>query len=74
MGESGENSNEWYYQVFKLFEENNIGWNFWTHKKVDKLTSPYSAYVSPQYQLILDYVSGNIDQLDANLASMGWTS
>ena len=59
MGEAGENSNEWYYQVFKLFEENNIGWNFWTHKKVDKLTSPYSAYVTPQYQLILDYVNGS---------------
>ena len=25
-------------------------------------------------KLIIDYVSGNIDQLDANLASMGWTS
>ena len=44
MGESGENSNHWYYEVFKLLEENNIGWNFWTHKKVDKITSPYSEY------------------------------
>ena len=49
MGESGENSNHWYYEVFKLLEENNIGWNFWTHKKVDKITSPYSALVTPQY-------------------------
>jgi endoglucanase len=59
MGESGENSNQWYYEVFNLLEENNIGWNFWTHKKVEKISSPYSAIVSPQYQTILNYWSGN---------------
>ena len=74
MGESGENSNHWYYEVFKLLEENNIGWNFWTHKKVDKITSPFSAYVSPQYQIVIDYLSGNSSQPDPNIAGMGLTS
>ena len=74
MGESGENSNHWYYEVFKLLEENNIGWNFWTHKKVDKITSPYSAYVSPQYQIVIDYLLGNASQPTSNIASMGLTS
>ena len=74
MGESGENSNHWYYEVFKLLEENNIGWNFWTHKKVDKITSPYSAYVSPQYQIVIDYLLGNASQPTSDIASMGLTS
>ena len=74
MGESGENSNHWYYEVFKLLEQNNIGWNFWTHKKVDKITSPFSAYVSPQYQIVIDYLSGNSSQPDPNIAGMGLTS
>tara|TARA_Y100000992_G_scaffold121099_1_gene79367 strand:- start:787 stop:2787 length:2001 start_codon:yes stop_codon:yes gene_type:complete len=74
MGESGENSNHWYYEVFKLLEENNIGWNFWTHKKVDKITSPYSAYVSPQYQIIIDYLLGNSSQPTLDIATMGLTS
>ncbi|MBA64250.1 MAG: glycoside hydrolase family 5 [Candidatus Marinimicrobia bacterium] len=74
MGESGENSNHWYYEVFKLLEENNIGWNFWTHKKVDKITSPFSAYVSPQYQIVIDYLSGNSAQPTPDIAGIGLTS
>ena len=74
MGESGENSNHWYYEVFKLLEENNIGWNFWTHKKVDKITSPFSALVTPQYQTIIDYLTGSTNQPDPNIAGMGLTS
>ena len=74
MGESGENSNHWYYEVFKLLEENNIGWNFWTHKKVDKITSPFSAFVTPQYQTIIDYLTGSTNQPDPNIAGMGLTS
>ncbi len=60
MGESGENSNSWYYEVFvELLEANNIGWNFWTHKKVEKISSPYSAVVTPQYQALINYWSGS---------------
>ena len=55
MGESGENSNHWFYEVVQLLEENNIGWCWWTHKKLDKITSPLSAIINPQYQDILDY-------------------
>ena len=61
MGESGENSNSWYYEVFvELLEANNIGWNFWTHKKVEKISSPFSAVVSPQYQTLINYWSGSV--------------
>ena len=46
----------------------------WTHKKVDKITSPYSALVTPQYQVIIDYLRGAIAQPDPNIAGMGLTS
>ena len=59
MGESGENSNSWYYEALvTLLEENNIGWNFWCHKKADKITSPYSAIISPEYNSLLNFFEG----------------
>ena len=58
MGESGENSNTWFYDAIQLFERNNIGWCWWTHKKIGTLTSPYSSPVTPEYQTILNYWKG----------------
>ena len=68
MGESGENSSAWYYEVFKLLEENDIGWNFWTHKKVEKISSPFSALVTNQYQTLINYWSGNASQPSSEYA------
>ena len=59
MGESGENSNHWYYEVFKLLEENNIGWNFWTHKKVENNANfPYRISYRPKNSLPVPVVAG----------------
>lgn len=55
LGESGENSNTWFHNCVRLMEENNIGWCWWTHKKIQTTTSPYSSPISPNYQKILDY-------------------
>lgn len=55
MGESGENTNHWFYETIKLLEDHQIGWNWWTHKKVSNLTNPYSAKIGKYYQKILDY-------------------
>jgi len=59
LGESGENSNPWYFEVVKLMEAQSIGWNWWAHKKFDTITSPLSAQVPAGYQQIIDYWSGN---------------
>jgi endoglucanase len=56
LGESGENSNTWFRETVDLMEINNIGWNWWTHKKIATITSPYSAILTPDYQVILDYL------------------
>jgi len=55
LGETGENSNVWYHQTMQLAEENNIPWNFWTHKKIRSTTSPVSTPILPGYQRVLDY-------------------
>lgn len=55
LGESGENSNPWSYETVKLMEENNIGWCWWTHKKIQTITSPLSAPITANYQRVLDY-------------------
>jgi len=55
LGESGENSNVWFSEVIRLLESLRIGWNWWTHKKVETLTSPYSVPISSAYQSILNY-------------------
>lgn len=58
LGESGENSNEWFASCVELMEDNNIGWAWWTYKKVSSTTGPISTPVSTQYQAVLDYWNG----------------
>ena len=70
-GETGENSNHWNYEIVKLCEENNIGWNWWTHKKIEKISVPFSAIVSPAYQSLLNYWSGSGSQPTAEYAQAG---
>ncbi len=45
MGEGGENSLDWLYAAFRLYETFDIGWNLWTWKKLATDTSPVD--VSP---------------------------
>lgn len=58
MGEAGENSNTWFTDAVKLFEDNDIGWAWWTMRKIGDIDSPYAVDINPGYQKILDYWSG----------------
>ena len=40
--EGGENTLEWLYTAFRLYETHDIGWNLWPWKKIDTRTSPAS--------------------------------
>ena len=55
LGETGENSNMWFAAVVRLMEEHNIGWNWWTHKKISTTTSPLSAPFAEGYEEVLKY-------------------
>lgn len=58
MGESGENSNPWFHETITMLEENNVSWCWWTHKKLETITSPLSAVINEEYQTVLDYWNG----------------
>ena len=58
LGEFGENSNAWGYDSIRLMERENIGWCWWTLKKVDTITGPLSVPISAGYQKVLDYWNG----------------
>ena len=59
LGESGENSNAWFYLVTSLVEGEGIGWNWWTHKKIETVTAPLSAPFAPGYQAVVNYWNGS---------------
>lgn len=58
LGETGENSNDWFRECVNLMDENNIGWAWWPHKKIDNISGPLSVPKVDGYQKILDYWNG----------------
>ncbi len=70
LGETGENSNVWLRDCLRLMEENGIGWSWWTHKKVEATTCPYSVPISPLYQRVLDYWAGTASRPSRELAAV----
>ncbi len=58
MGESGENKNDWYRSAVQLFEANNLGWAWWTIKKVDSESGLMNIAMPEGYQQIIDYWKG----------------
>ncbi|MDP6921537.1 MAG: cellulase family glycosylhydrolase, partial [Lutibacter sp.] len=57
-GESGENSNVWFRDAIKLFEEQGIGWSWWPFKRFETTVSPFSVATNAGYQQILNYWRG----------------
>ncbi len=58
MGEGGENNIEWIYTAFRLYENFEIGWNFWPWKKIETRTSPLSVTAPPGWDEIRNYAHG----------------
>jgi Tfp pilus assembly protein PilX len=56
-GETGESSDAWAKQMVTALEANNIGWSWWTLKKVNNTTEPYSIPEPAKYGEILNYVN-----------------
>ncbi len=54
-GETGENNNDWYKENFKLLGKNNIGWGFWTWKKLYASNCPYSIKFPSGWGKIINY-------------------
>lgn len=67
-GEFGENSNHWNNSVIRMVERLNIGWCWWTHKKLKTLTSPLSAHIPINYSKLIDYWNGSLPKPSFELA------
>jgi hypothetical protein len=55
VGETGENSDEWYQQAVALLESYDIGWAWWTWKKMESSSGVFSIKKPDGYQDLLDY-------------------
>jgi endoglucanase len=59
LGETGENSNDWFRETVELMERNNIGWAFWPHKKIESISCPVNVRKVQGYNSITNYWNGN---------------
>lgn len=54
MGEGGENDLYWYSSDFRMYEQLDIGWNFWAYKKRNNHNSVISFDLPQDWDSILD--------------------
>ena len=73
LGEFGENSNEWWSRVIDLVESKDIGWNWWTYKKYQTITTIASVPITKNYQTILDYWAGKTPKPNQEVSISGLT-
>lgn len=58
MGETGENSVDWYAAYYPLAVMHDIGYNLWTWKKMRCINSPCSVNKPEGWDEIIDYTNG----------------
>lgn len=65
LGESGENSNQWFYKTIQMLESQKIGWSWWPLKKLGSVVAPLNALRTPEYdQLIELWSNGQTPESD----------
>jgi endoglucanase len=73
MGESGENSNQWFSDAIFLLEAYHIGWSWWTLKKIESISCPLSVKKHAGFDALLKYWSGTGTQPSLSAAMDGLT-
>ena len=60
FGESGENSNTWFRNAIRLFEDHDLGWAWWPMKKLESISCPMSITKTVDFENLINYwSSGN---------------
>jgi endoglucanase len=72
MGEGGENNTDWYAGAFRLFEDHDISWNFWTWKKMGKDNSPCKVIKPDGWDRLVDYLQGGSKPSEADAEKILW--
>lgn len=55
LGETGENTNEWFRDCVELMEKHNIGWAWWPLKKVGSERNPLTIKLPEGYDVLQEY-------------------
>jgi hypothetical protein len=71
LGETGENSNEWFRDVVRAAEQANIGWAWWPWKKIGATAGPVFIRKPAGYQAILNYWRNTGPRPSTNAALSG---
>lgn len=58
LGESGENNLEWYTAMFPLCERLDIGWSFWSYKKMACHNSPMTFSRPAGWDSLMEHIHG----------------
>jgi endoglucanase len=58
MGESGENTDEWINSFRTLLDTNNIGWCFWSYKRMDATRCAVSINSPSEWDTIIGFAEG----------------
>jgi len=58
LGETGENTVEWFVTMFHMLDQHEISWNFWPWKKMATVNSPCSIEKPESFGTVLDYIKG----------------
>lgn len=72
MGEGGENNAEWYTGAFRLYEDHDISWNFWTWKKMDCTNSPCSVAKPQGWDRLVAYLEGGERPTESEAKRILW--
>jgi hypothetical protein len=67
LGESGENSNQWFRDAIALVEQQGIGWAFWPLKKI-RMNNPQQINANPDYLKLVAYLQGDAEKPTAEQA------
>jgi hypothetical protein len=71
LGESGENSIQWFRDCVALVEKNHIGWAWWPHKKVSSGSCTLTVKRPDDFKKVVDYWSKNGERPSREVAAKG---
>lgn len=68
FGESGENSNTWFRNAIRLFEDYDLGWAWWPMKKLESISCPMSVTKTVDFENLINYWSTGNNPPSTNTA------
>ena len=71
LGESGENTNEWFRECVALIEKHGIGWAWWPYKKLGNPRCIQTVTPPDDFKKIVDYWNGEGERPTAETARRG---